>query len=337
MSAPEDFVGMDARLYVRQRLAALKPEFAWPPAEGVDLSDWGERLRARVQRLLGAVGEPFPDPSLRVLGDERIEGGQRQAVMFWSRPGVEAFGYLLLPDRPKGPGIVCLHGHGTGVDPNVGVAPEDYQHGFGLTSMRQGYTTLAIEQISFGRRRTAPVPENPDGSTCARDATAALMIGETMVGWRVRDAMAAVGVLARLPSVDPERIGTMGISGGGTTSFFTGVVDTRVAACVVSGYFNTFRDSILSIDHCVDNYVPGIGLVAEMPDLVAAIAPRRLFVESGTEDDIFPAPAFLGACDVARSIYEAWGSPDRFGSELFVGDHQFHGKGAFERLAEWWG
>jgi dienelactone hydrolase len=160
------------------------------------------------------------------------------------------------------------------------------------------------------------------------------MLGETMTGWRVWDAMRALDVLQTRPEADPHRLATMGISGGGLTSLWTAAVDERVKVAVVSGYFNTFRASILAMDHCVDNYVPGVSLDLEMPDMAGLIAPRCLFAEGGTTDPIFPLPATEAAVRRAREIYGVFGVPDRFGSEVFEGEHQFHGVGAFRFLAE---
>ena len=49
---------------------------------------------------------------------------------------------------------------------------------------------------------------------------AALLLGHTMVGWRVYDAMRALDYLATRPEIDMNRLAVMGISGGGTTTFF---------------------------------------------------------------------------------------------------------------------
>jgi dienelactone hydrolase len=222
-----------------------------------------------------------------------------------------------------------------GIPPEGAPRPEDYsetyQADFAIQCVRQGYVTLAIEQISFGHRCSNEAWKT-GGSSCHEDSMAALMVGETMTGWRVWDAIRAIDYLQTRPEVDPGRIATMGISGGGLTSLFTAALDERVHTAVVSGYFNTFRDSILSIRHCVDNYVPGLLNLIEMPDLVGLIAPRRLFVESGKDDDIFPVAAFERAVQRAREIYDAFGVPEHFGAEVFDGGHRFDGEGAFRFL-----
>jgi hypothetical protein len=135
--------------------------------------------------------------------------------------------------------------------------------------------------------------------------------------------------------VDATRVATLGASGGGTTSLLTGAVDERVKVAVVSAYFNTFRDSIVSISHCPDNYVPGLLRDMEMYDLAGLVAPRRLFVESGRNDPIFPIAGSQVAAAKAQGIYRAFGVPDRMGYEIHNGAHEFSGVAAFEFLKRW--
>jgi fermentation-respiration switch protein FrsA (DUF1100 family) len=104
---------------------------------------------------------------------------------------------------------------------------------------------------------------------------------------------------------------------------------------VVSGYYNTFRDSIMSIPHCIDNYVPGILHVAEMFDLAGLIAPRFLFVESGTKDSIFPVAATRRSFDRAKEIFAVFGAEDHLDKHIFQGEHQFYGERAFRFLKKW--
>ena len=159
------------------------------------------------------------------------------------------------------------------------------------------------------------------------------MLGQTMIGWRVWDAMRSIDYLSTRAEVDPERVGVMGISGGGTTAFFSAALDERVKAAVVSGYFCTFHDSMLSISHCMDNYIPGVLGYAEMYDIAGLIAPRAMFAESGDTDPIFPAESTRYAVGKARDIYRVMGAENRLGFEVFHGPHTFHGVGAFEHLA----
>jgi hypothetical protein len=327
-------VTLDPRAYVAARIAETHPRRVWNRDD--DFAAWQDTLRAELAACIG-----LPDAAERVPLDARItetvqaSGHRRERIEFTTRPSLTAMGYLLLPEDggEARPAVLCLPGHGAGVDAIVGILPEDYSANFALQCVARGYPTFAIEQISFGHRRDAEARSAGQGaSSCNRDSAAALMFGETMTGWRVWDAMRALDYLQTRPEVDPNRLITMGISGGGLTSLFTAALDTRVAAAVVSGYLNTFADSVLAINHCVDNYAPGLRNLCEMADIACLVAPRLLFAESGARDPIFPLSTFEKAVAQVSACYAAANVPDRFGYEVFDGDHRFHGVGAFTFL-----
>jgi dienelactone hydrolase len=162
---------------------------------------------------------------------------------------------------------------------------------------------------------------------------AALMLGETLIGWRAFDAFRALDYLQTRPEVDGERLGAMGISGGGLTTLFAAALDARIKAAVVSGYLCTFADSILAVDHCPDNYAPGLLNLCEMPDITALIAPRALFAESGKDDMIFPQAGVQKAFTAVQDAYAEAGVPERFASDVFDGGHIFSGEKAWPFLA----
>ena len=304
---------------------------------------WQRELRSKLRELVGGFPVDPCELSPRVTETVEFPTYTRETVLFQSRPDAAVFGYFLKPKplRAPAPAVLCLHGHGRGVDDIVGIREDGtmrrrlggYQKDFALQCVRRGYAVLAIEQLGFGHRRDqAARTSGPRKPSCLPAAGAALMLGQTMTGWRVWDAICSIDYLTNRPEVDADRLGVMGISGGGTTTFFTAALDERPKAAVVSGYFNTFRDSLLSIEHCIDNYIPGILMYAEMYDLAGLIAPRALFVETGAEDWIFPVEATRYAVEKASEIYCAMDAEDQLGFEVFEGGHRFHGVGAFRHL-----
>ncbi|MDX1935439.1 MAG: alpha/beta hydrolase family protein [Capsulimonadales bacterium] len=341
---------LDMRAYAARRVAENRPRLAWATMVGEEPGlrpeDWQEILRQNLRMQLKPLNLTVREPLEPVVHETvRLDGYRRETVTFTTRPNLTAFGYLLIPDDcpPNSPAALCLPGHGRGVDSIVGIAEDgsqrglgewgEYQADFALQCVARGFPTFALEQISFGHRRDERArKEGPGASSCVRDSMAALTLGECMIGWRVWDAMRAIDYLATRPEVDPKRIAVLGISGGGTTALFTAALDVRVAACVVSGYLNTFADSILAVPHCVDNFAPGILTLCEMPDVAGLIAPRLLFAESGTRDSIFPLHGFEKATRYVRQIFERLRVPENLDREVFENDHVFHGKGAFEFL-----
>jgi dienelactone hydrolase len=338
---PQDFDPV-AWTLDRHRQAPLKLTFnATTPRQA---EAWQKKLRAKVTELIG--GFPRSKSPLRgqTLEKRDFMKYRRERFFFESRPGLSVLGYLLTPvsGKPPFPAVICLPGHGRGVDDIVGIDEKGrdrtnkagYQHDFAIQAAESGMAAVAIEQMAFGCRRDERTKKGGLGrSACQPAAGAALLLGETMIGWRVWDVMRTVDWIETRNELDPKRIGVMGISGGGTITVFSAALDERIQAAFSSGYLNTFRDSIFSIAHCIDNYVPGILEWAEMYDIAGLIAPRPFFAESGTRDNIFPIEASKDSFSRVKRIYEVFRAGDRFDHEFFEGEHSFHGKMGIPFLA----
>jgi fermentation-respiration switch protein FrsA (DUF1100 family) len=91
---------------------------------------------------------------------------------------------------------------------------------------------------------------------------------------------------------------------------------------------------VMSISHCIDNYVPGILNWAEQYDVVGLIAPRPLFVESGEKDDIFPIAASRLSFERVKKVYEVFDAAALAEQEVFDGPHSFWGKRGLPFLAQ---
>jgi dienelactone hydrolase len=194
---------------------------------------------------------------------------------------------------------------------------------------------VAIEPMAFGcRRDPLNALQGLSRKGCEPAAGGALLLGETMIAWRVWDVMRTIDYIATRPELDATRAGCMGISGGGTATLFSAALEPRIRAAMVSGYLNTFRDSIGSLAHCIDNYVPGILNWAEMHDVAGLIAPRALFVESGEKDNIFPIAASRESVTHVREIYNVFQAADRIEHEVFPGEHSFWGKRGIPFIAD---
>jgi dienelactone hydrolase len=151
---------------------------------------------------------------------------------------------------------------------------------------------------------------------------------------RVRDGKRLVDYLATRKDLDIRRLGAMGISGGGMHTFFSTCLDKRIKACVISGYFCTFKDSVLAMQHCPCNFVPGLRRFGEMADLAGLIAPRPLLVEAGTKDPIFPIAAVQRSVARARRVYAVFGAEAQVRTDYFEGRHQINGPKAYAFLQE---
>jgi dienelactone hydrolase len=327
----------DPVAYTRDLYAAAPRRLKFEATSRAQAEQWQQTLKAKVTELIG--GFPADRPALRpvTLETRAFPGYRREKIVFDSRPGVSVLAYVLRPDnaRTPAPTMICVPGHGRGVDDIVGIDEQGhdrtdksgYQHDFAIQVAEAGLAAVAIEPMAFGCRRDAiTARKGLSTNACQPTAGGALLVGQTMIGWRVWDVMRTIDYIATRSDLDASRVGCMGISGGGTVTLFSTALEPRLRVGFVSGYLNTFRDSIGSLSHCMDNYVPGILNWAEMHDVAGLIAPRPLFVESGEKDNIFPIHASIESFNKVREIYGVFGAGDRVEQEVFPDEHSFWGK-----------
>ncbi|WP_019534684.1 alpha/beta hydrolase family protein [Paenibacillus ginsengihumi] len=308
------------------------------------------RLRRRLREALGFVDhlEEWQAPLEPVLL-ERAERDDfvRERVEYSTSDGLRVPAYVLIPrgaEPGRTPAVLAWHGHGYGSREAVGLLPDGSElsgppgihANFALELVRRGLVVLVPEIVGFGDRKLRrDVERDPKaGNSCFSIASELLLAGSTIAGLRVFEAMRAADYLTARPEVDPLRIGNMGFSGGGMVASLSAALDERIRASVICGYSNTYKGSILARPHCLDNYIPGILTEAEMPDLLGLIAPRALFIESGTFDGLFPVERVKEAIGQVAQTYGALNAEARFTFDLFEGKHEISGRHSYDWLAK---
>ncbi|MBC8529178.1 dienelactone hydrolase family protein [Christensenellaceae bacterium NSJ-44] len=279
--------------------------------------------------------------------DEAQRDGYRQILVSYSgEDGMRIPAYLLVPDsaQEQMPAVVCVAGHGAGMTEIAGLTPEGemraigegYQKDFAVALCKRGFVVLVPEMLGFGLRRLkADIEKGPDECSCYRMSTNLLMMGKTMAGLRARDVMRSLDYLETLPFVDAARIGSMGISGGGTTLMYAAAIDGRLRANVISCSGCTFRHSILSVYHCIDNFVPDLYTRGEMYDILGLLAPRPLMLEAGRQDDLFPLEGVQTCFDQLTRAYSLLGARDKLDIDIFDAGHSISGAKSYDFLGKW--
>src|SRR6266481_4767661 len=164
---------------------------------------WQKKLHAKLLELVGPFPQSSPSLNAQTLDLREFPGYRREKFVFESSPGLHVLGYLLTPTSAKPPyaTVVSVPGHGRGVDDIIGVDDnghdrtdkDGYQHDFAIQVTEHGMAALAIEPIAFGCRRDARTSRKGlKQSACQPVAGAALLLGQTMIGWRVHDVMRAI-------------------------------------------------------------------------------------------------------------------------------------------------
>jgi plasmid stabilization system protein ParE len=173
---------------------------------------WQRELRAKLAELLGGFPESRSSLRQQTLEVHEFPDYRREKFIYQSRPGSNVLAYLITPASAKSPMpvIICIPGHGRGVDDIVGIdesgkdrtGKPGYQHDFALQVAERGMAALAIEPLAFGcRRDSITIQKGLSNTACQPSAGSALLLGETMIGWRVYDVMRAIDWIETRPAL----------------------------------------------------------------------------------------------------------------------------------------
>jgi cephalosporin-C deacetylase-like acetyl esterase len=329
----------EARLYQE-----LSPKYSFSKYGDTDWEKWQKEFYDELKQLLGWWPERVP------LEAERIEVTHHQdytaeKVVFQSEKYATVSAVVLIPRGCTGkvPAVICLHGHGPGKRIPLGAYENEQEkelivageRDYAIQAVKEGYVSISIDMRAFGEAKNPEDAEEAGRSSCRSATLHSFMLGRTMVGERVWDVMRTIDYLETRPEIDPDKIICMGQSGGGTITLFSAALEPRISNAIVSCYFCTFKDSIMSIYHCEDNYVPGILRLGEMYDIAGLIAPRPLMIVAGQEDPIFPIEGVDYAYSQLEKIYSAAGVSDRLSRYVGSGGHRFYKEKVWEWVKKW--
>ncbi|MFH1615885.1 MAG: alpha/beta hydrolase family protein [Planctomycetota bacterium] len=306
-----------------------------------DVKAWQKRFREKLRQLAGFVPKHRVPLNVRSIWKHDHRLGSIEKVAFCSELFSDIVAYVCLPKKTEVPYrfMICLQGHTTGMHFSIAVQRENEtkpmrvpgDRDFAIGCMRRGFAALCIEQRSFGfRREQIQKAISPHG--CHDAVMHALMLGRTLVGERVFDVDRGIDYLQARGDADMAQIGVMGNSGGGTVSIYASALLSRVKFAMPSCAFSTFRDSIMSIYHCADNYIPGLYNYADMGDVLGLFAPKPVVVVAGVKDPIFPISGVRRAFRQLKNIYRAAGAADKCKLVVGPGGHRFYAKQGWEAL-----
>lgn len=280
-----------------------------------------EHIMAGMQEVMGALPRPAKPVALDVQTlEEHAEPGyiRRKIAYHTDDANKRVHAWLLVPTasdanrkvKPENanrklPAVLCLHQTTPrGKDSPAGLSDRPTLHYARELALR-GYVTLSPDYPSFG--------EYP------YDFDADDYVSGTMKA--IYDNTRAIDMLAAMPEVDADRIGCIGHSLGGHNSLFTAVFDQRLKAIVTCCGFTSFHKYMRGDLHgwSSPRYMPLIGskydyspdrMPFDFPEVLAAIAPRAVFVVAPLHDDNFDIDGVRESLATAKPIFELLGHSD---------------------------
>jgi dienelactone hydrolase len=312
----------------------------------------GQPLKNRKQAMAAFAGllkiplEP-PRVSVTVKSTKQEDGLVIEDISWKALDEDEPFAYVIRPADATKPlaAIVCLHGSSgsreSEVAPTFGMGdwirygdkvPQQRLLGWARELSRRGFLTLTLTQRGLDRRL-------PDTNDQAKDL---LVRGRTLMGAIVQEIRQSVTYLQSRPDVDRDKIGMTGMSFGGITTFYTWLVDDRIAAaapiCGGVGSVDIFLKTGRRSYHGFYWWVPDMLTLGDQGDFAAALAPRPLMLWAPTEDIGMPKEGVQRFLETARPAYEKSRAPKALLVHQPPGEHSFtlEAFGAMEQFFREW-
>lgn len=276
---------------------------------------WAERRRHVVGGMEAAMG-PFPvhlratPLEVEILEQTESDGFIRRKVSYRSDPaGPKVRAWLQIPNAgPPGPrpAVLCLHQTTpNGKDSTVGLSDRASMH-YALELVRRGFVTISPDYPSLGEHEYDFAADDYESGSMKA----------------IVDNSRAIDLLVSLPEVDPERIGAIGHSLGGHNGLFTAVFEPRIKAVVSCCGFTSFPKYMGGNlrGWAGPRYMPRIEQRFELsPDrmpfdfaeVLAAIAPRAVFVVAPTGDDNFDVEGVRDGVRAAAPVFALHGAAEK--------------------------
>jgi len=307
-----------------------------------EFEDWQAKASEKFFELLGDFPEPVaPEPEIIYSVEE--DGIIRERVIFDSEENMSVPCVVLRPtDMPadgQNAAILCSHGHGPyGKEPVAGNKSSAglrdqiaaHQYNYGEIMARAGYVTLSPDLRVFGERSDGGNPY-PGRDRCNVHFLRGAMWGVYTLMLNIWDMKCCVDYLQTRAEVDPERIGMMGLSQGGTMTTFATAAEPRIKCADIIGYLISWKGlAIQRANWCGSQMVPNIYKYFDVPDIAGLIAPRPLLIEAGVQDSGFFIEEQLAAFDHLQRIYDAAGVGEDLWQDVHPGEHAFANNKAHE-------
>ena len=269
-----------------------------------------QEQRERLYGLLGILPDRNRPISAEKLWEQEREHDILEKLVLDLNGEEPVPAYFLRPKQLPGKAPAILYNHAHGGKYHIGkeevlsgrAALQNPPYGEVLTKM--GYSVLCMDTWAFGERAVRSE---------ADIFKHMLWHGKVMWGMMVYDSLRGIDYLVSRPEVDPERIGTMGLSMGSTMAWWVAALDTRVKVtvdlCCMTDFHELEKQNGWS-GHGFYYYVPGLLNEFSTADINALIAPRPHLSLNGDQDKLTPVEGLIRIDNHLRKVYEEHGKPE---------------------------
>lgn len=286
-----------------------------------------EEFREEYIKLLGidtcreVFGVGAPEAERTFVGNDEFCRIERMVLKLCD--GVSFTGLLLTPHRraAKAPFVVMSHGGGGSPELCSGFLGKNNYGGEVQRLLSRGCIVFAPQLLLWSLAPSlceSAIPTYTTPYDRVGIDNILKQCGASIAGFEIYCITRAIDWLTAQDFIDPERGGMLGLSYGGFYTLYTMACDTRLKSGWSAAFFND------RTKYCWRDFVwmdsAGRFLDAEIAGLCA---PRRLWLDVGTEDTVFSAEGVEEHFERAKSFFAASDAKEQLKTNLWKGGHRF--------------
>lgn len=259
----------------RKRYEELKPRRP-QLADPQSLAAFREEIRGKVQQLAGYPHAADP-LNVKPFGVIHNDGYHIEKLTYESEPGIIIPTLLFVPENGEGRKPAALYVSSKG-KANSGGEIE--------ALVKNGMVVLAIDARGWGETSRKTNWEEGGWDTWNAlfpnydNAMIAMLLGKSLVAMHAEDIARGLDFLAQRPEVDGEKIYGMGVSAATIPLLHAAVLDPRIKKVILEGGLVSYGsvETYRIQRGVIENVIPGVLKAYDLPDLVAALAPRPTWI-----------------------------------------------------------
>ena len=270
----------------QKRLAQLKASRLTRPAD----------LPGKVREAIHY--EPPSGPlQVTTYGTITRPGYRIEKLIYESEPGIFIPSLLYVPDAGASRKAAVLMVNGDGKAASASEAEQ---------FAASGTVVLSIDMRGTGETRVDTDVNSREFDHYFgdfNDTMTALLVGKTMAGMRALDISRGVDVLTSRKEVDPNQVYGYGKDEGALPLLYAAVLDGKIRRVMLDSMLVSYESVVNSrvSRHILEGVAPGMLKHYDLQDLVAALAPRDVWIVNGTD----PVGHELPASEVTKEYRRA--------------------------------
>lgn len=291
---------------------------------------WAAETKEKLKEIMGFKNIKYAYKEPELLEEKDFGYYTRLKYEINTIEGLYMPFYVLKPkEKTNGKAVIAIHGHGSdGKEGLVGNEAEDYRtsikkycYTYAFEFLDKGYTVYIPDLLGAGERTLGIYKDK--SAECNDINNALISMGMSLQGVILSENL----MLANFISNEGfNEIYCCGFSGGGHSALWLTVMSDKISRAIVSGFFHSFKDTLIYQNRCGCNFIPNQWRYVDMGDILALAAPKEIYLETGADDKLNGDRGVKGVfeqLEIANKCYRLFG--EEINISICDGAHKWYG------------